>query len=79
MSQRTYTIVLEPDLEEGGYTVTVPALPGVITQGDTLEEAIAMAKEAIALHIEGLIADGEPVPEEKEPAQVVVMRVDVAA
>ena len=41
-----YTMVFEP-AEEGGYVVTVPALPGVVTEGDTLEEARAMAKDAI--------------------------------
>ena len=35
---RTYTIVLDPDPDEGGYTVTVPALPGCITQGETVEQ-----------------------------------------
>lgn len=46
MTEREYTIVLDPDEGEGGYTVTVPALPGCITQGETREEAIAMAEEA---------------------------------
>jgi predicted RNase H-like HicB family nuclease len=59
MERREYTIILHPDTEEGGFTVTVPALPGCVTQGETLEEAIAMAKEAIRLHVEGLVADGE--------------------
>ena len=77
ISQRHYTIILHPDPEEGGYTVTVPALPGCITQGETLEEAIAMAKDAIRLHIESLIADGEPVPEEHEHPQAII--IDVAA
>ena len=49
MSEYTYTIILEPDPEEGGYTVTVPALPGCVTQGETIEEAIVMAKDAIRL------------------------------
>lgn len=74
---RQYMIILHPDPEEGGFTVTVPSLPGVITEGDTIEEAIAMAKEAIALHIEGLVAHGLPVPEEDTNAQAIV--VDVAA
>ena len=39
----TYTVVFEPDEEAGGYTVTYPALPGLVTEGDTLEEARAMA------------------------------------
>ena len=71
----SYTILLEPDPDEGGYTVTVPALPGIVTQGDTLEEAIAMAKDAIKCHIEGLLADGEPVPEEKEHPQAIIVSV----
>lgn len=77
MGQReySYTIILEPDPDEGGYTVTVPALPGIVTQGETIEESIAMAKEAIQCHIEGLIADGEPVPEERERPQAITIRV----
>jgi antitoxin HicB len=75
MSNYRYTIILHPDIEEGGYTVTVPALPGCVTQGETIEEAIAMAKDAIRLHIESLIADGEPVPEEHEPAQAIIINV----
>ena len=46
-----------------GYGVTVPDLPGCFSAGDTLEEAIESAQEAIACHIEGLLRDGEPVPE----------------
>ena len=73
MGERHYTIILHPDIEEGGYTVLVPALPGCVTQGETLEEAIAMAKDAIRLHIESLIADGEPVPEEREHPQAIII------
>jgi len=73
---REYTIILEPN-EEGGYTVTVPALAGCITQGATVEEAIERAKDAIALYIEDLIACGEPVPVETEPPQII--KVQVAA
>lgn len=39
--------------EEGGYTVFVPALPGCISEGDTLEETIKNIKEAIALYLDG--------------------------
>ncbi len=77
MSEHRYTIILHPDSNEGGYTVTVPSLPGCITQGDTLEEAIAMAKDAIKLHLEVLAADGEPIPEEHEHPQAIT--IDVAA
>jgi predicted RNase H-like HicB family nuclease len=75
MREYQYTIILHPDIEEGGYTVTVPALPGCVTQGETVEEAIAMAKDAIRLHVESLIADGEPVPEEHEHPQAIVINV----
>lgn len=75
MTERQYTILLHPDPDEGGYTVTVPALPGCITQGETLEEAIVMARDAIKLHIETLAADGQPVPEEPEHPQAIIITV----
>jgi antitoxin HicB len=56
-----YTVVFEP-AEEGGYVVTVPALPGLHTEGDTFEEAQAMAADAIRCYIEGCILNGEEVP-----------------
>ena len=68
--ERRYTIVLDPDDEEGGYTVTVPALPGVVTQGETVEGCLERAREAIALHIEGLVARGKQVPEERSQPQL---------
>ncbi|MBV9021447.1 MAG: type II toxin-antitoxin system HicB family antitoxin [Chloroflexi bacterium] len=77
MSTRRYTIILHPDTEEGGYTVTVPTLPGCVTQGETLEEAIVMAKDAIRLYLETLVAEGEPIPEEHEHPQAII--IDVAA
>jgi len=52
--------------ESDGYTVTVPALPGLVTSGRTLEEAKAMALEAIACHLESLLKDGESIPAETE-------------
>ena len=75
MHSYEYTIILHPDEEQGGYTVTVPSLPGCITEGDSIEQAIAMAKDAIRLHIEGLIAEGESVPEEQEHPQAIVISV----
>ena len=59
----TYTVELIPT-EPDGYSVHVPALPGVVTAGGTVEEALAMAREAISLHIEGLRAHGDPIPVE---------------
>lgn len=49
-----YTYKVHLHKEEGGYTATVPALPGCITYGENVDEAICMAKEAIELHIEEL-------------------------
>ena len=59
----TYKIHLHKD-PEGGYTVSVPALPGCITYGEDVDEAIAMAKEAIELYIEELQERGETVPDD---------------
>ncbi len=61
---KTYTILLTPcEADEGGYYVRVPALPGCITDGDTLEEAMANAKEAIEGYVLTLQDRGIPVPE----------------
>jgi antitoxin HicB len=68
---RTYRVVLEPN-EDGGFTVYVPILPGCISEGDTREEALANIKEAIALYIESLEEDGEPVPSEKDIEEAIV-------
>ncbi len=61
----SYTAILSP-AEEGGYTVSVPALPGCFTQGDTIEEAVKNAEEAITCYLESLLKDGEPIPEENQ-------------
>lgn len=68
-----YTVVFE-QIEKGGYLVTCPALPGLITEGDTLDEAREMAKDAIKGYLESLAKDGEPPPEENfiEPIKEVV-------
>ncbi|MDA8296383.1 MAG: type II toxin-antitoxin system HicB family antitoxin [Actinomycetota bacterium] len=71
---RSYTIVVEPD-EDGGFAVSVPALPGCFTRGSTLEECQVRAVEAIEVHIAGLLADGEPVPEEHSKPQLLTVTV----
>jgi antitoxin HicB len=58
----TYTVLLQPEPERG-YTVTCPALPGLVSYGETLDEARAMAAEAIRGYIECLREDGAPLPE----------------
>ena len=56
-----FTIVLTPDIT-GGYVVTCPAFPGLVTEGDTLEEARMMASDAIRGYLESLLKNREPIP-----------------
>lgn len=60
-----FTVYFEP-AEEGGYVVTCPVLPGLVTEGDTLREARATAKDAIRAYIESLRKDGLPIPRERK-------------
>jgi len=60
-----YTVLFEP-AEEGGYVVTCTALPGLVTEGDTLEEARIMAADAIRVYLESLRLDGQPIPVDKK-------------
>jgi predicted RNase H-like HicB family nuclease len=63
-------VILIPD-EVGGYTVEVPSLPGCISEGDTVEDALNNVREAIDLYIETLVEDGQEVPNDiTEPIQV---------
>jgi antitoxin HicB len=64
-------VILIPDNDVGGYTAIVPSLPGCISEGDTVEEALANIREAIELHIESMVEHGEEVPEDSaEPILV---------
>jgi predicted RNase H-like HicB family nuclease len=56
-----YPVVIHKD-KDSDYGVTVPDLPGCFSAGTTVDDAMAMAKEAIELHLEQIIDDGEPVP-----------------
>ena len=58
-----YPAVFEP-AEEGGYIVTFPAIPGLATQGQTMDEARAMAADCLRAYLESLRKDGEPLPYE---------------
>ena len=64
-----YTVFFTAN-EHGGYTVTVPALPGLVTEGRDLEDARDMAKDAIQCYIQGLKKAREAIPVERETAQV---------
>jgi len=59
MVKKYYKVIFDPQ-EEGGYTVTVPSLPGCISEGDTYDQALANIKEAIALYLESLKDDDLP-------------------
>ena len=59
MKVYNYTVVMTPD-ETGGYVVTCPALPGLVTEGDTLEEARMMAADAIMCYIRGIAKSRAP-------------------
>lgn len=63
MREYTYRIHLEPE-PEGGFTVTVPALPGCVTWGKDYEHALQMAQEGIEGFLEALVELGKPIPEE---------------
>jgi predicted RNase H-like HicB family nuclease len=62
----TFTMLFEP-AEEGGYVVTCPALPGLVTEGDTLQEARQMAEDALRGYLESLREDGLSIPPDKTP------------
>jgi antitoxin HicB len=80
MTSHHFTIVLEPDREEPErYNVRVPALPGCRTYGESLEDGLANAREAIAGYMESLVARGLPVPVESHPiiaTSIVVRRME---
>lgn len=59
--EHSFTVVFE-SAEEGGYVVTCPALPGLVTEGDTLDEARRNAGDAIRGYLESLRKDGLPLP-----------------
>ncbi|HEK85200.1 MAG: type II toxin-antitoxin system HicB family antitoxin [Candidatus Saccharicenans sp.] len=65
MRDLRYKIALRKE-PEGGYTITVPSLPGCVTYGEIIEEAIKMARQAIELYIESLQAHNEEIPTEDD-------------
>ncbi len=74
----SFTVIFEP-AEEGGYVAVCPALPGLVTEGDTLEEAREMVKDAIRGYLESLERDGLPIPTDKKiPLEPVKETVAVA-
>lgn len=58
-----YTVILEREAD-GGYVVSVPALPGCVSQGDNRDEALGNIREAIKLYLEDCVDAGDPIPAE---------------
>jgi predicted RNase H-like HicB family nuclease len=65
--QYQYTVLLQP-MPEGGYKVSVPAIPEICTFGETLEAAREMAQDAIRCFLESALKTGEPIPPDVKPA-----------
>jgi predicted RNase H-like HicB family nuclease len=64
-TNRTYTVVLTPEPDGSAVNAVVPALPGVLTWGRSIEEAYASAAEAVLLHLEGYRERGRPFPSDR--------------
>lgn len=71
-----FVVVVEPDLEDGGYIATTPTLSGVVGQGETKQEALADLEEALEFTVQDMISSGEPLPEADAFMQSSKMRDD---
>ena len=69
--------MFDPDEESGGFTVTIPSLPGCISEGDTFEEALANIKEAASLYIEVMQEKKFPIPLEEKGVIIAPVEVTV--
>lgn len=65
-----FPALFEPGDNSGYYVVTFPDLPGCVTEGGTIEEALAMARDALELHLYGMEQDAEPIPKPSMPDKV---------
>ncbi len=74
---RAYQVLLTPDAEDGGFVVRVPAFPSIITQGDDVGDALAMAQAAIALELEVARDRGQHPPDPDADGAVLVETVVV--
>jgi len=72
-----YTAIFEPDIEAGGYTVTIPSLPGCISEGDSFEQALKNIKEAASLYLEVMRTKKEEILREEKG--VIIASVQVKA
>lgn len=72
-----YIAIFEPDQEAGGYTVTIPALAGCISEGDSFEQALENITEAASLYLEVMTSRGERIKEQGDGVVVAPVRVTV--
>jgi predicted RNase H-like HicB family nuclease len=72
-----YTVILEPDPDDGGYVVRIPAFPHAHTEGNDVEDSLRNAREVIALEIEVMTERGEDLPAPDGDAEIRVERVVV--
>ena len=79
MTRFSYTVLLVPDPDIGGFTATVPEIPEIVTEGDDEAHALAMAREAIALYLGYAAEKGLPLPVERAAPRLGTVEVDVAA
>lgn len=69
MASRTYIALVE-EAEEGGYGVSFPDLPGCVSGGDDMDDAVSNAAEALSLHLNGMVEDGDDLPSSRSLNQV---------
>ena len=69
---RLFRIILSPE-PDGGFTVTVPSLPGCITWGEDIAHAKEMAREAISLYLEDMVENGEDIPDDNSNLELTVV------
>ena len=75
--RRQYSVVLLP--EEGQYTAVVPAIPGCVTQGESVADALDAARDLIQLRLAEIVEQNEDIPEEAGPALFCVVDIEDAA
>lgn len=78
MKTQTFQLMFESD-PKGGYTVTAPAFPGLVTYGSTMKEAREMAREAIELYLEDMAESGEETPGQDDYTLMGTIEVQVGA
>ena len=76
MAKRSYTIIVEKG--KGNYGAYAPDLPGCVAVGDTVEETVREMKEAIEFHLEGLRAEGLPIPRPRTISRLIELELPAA-